>query len=291
MDECLIALDALSQKLVPYLFPFFIEFFLMCAATMNKIVLQVGFPACALSKEKQKQGIHWRRVLHRANQLLPSIIIGCLVVGCTIVATVAFIYLNEQPSRESTEIAEHIFFSTDIILNTLEIFIFAYGFKFLIKFPFSNHLDSVLDQSLVIAALGGLLLLLGFEILPSIDGLGYEGFLGEIAKLGVTSNFLTYVEAIIQFLFIMDGLRRERATKICKETSGPSVIVAGIYINLCLWILSSFVVKQTSGNPLLQEFYGVLTWNIALYVCSPLAVFFRFHCCVVLTDIYEDLWV
>ena len=283
------ALDTLTPKLVPYLFPFVIEFVLMCAASMYKIFLQVGFPACALSKEKRDEGIHWKHMLQRTKQLLPSLIIGFILLGGTIACTVWFIYLNEQSGYESRERAAKIYFSTDIFLNALGIVIFSYGFSFLLKFPFSNHLENALDQSLVIATMGGLLLLIAFQMMPAVDGIWNDGLFGLIAKLGITSNVLTYVQVVVQFLYIMDGLRREKASEFSDEKLGPSIIIIGTSVNFCLWILSSFLVKHTRSNPLLRDYYGVLMWTIALYVCLPLAVFFRFHCCVCLSDIFEDL--
>ena len=163
-------LTACLRSWPPYLFPLVIEFVLMCAASLYKIFVQIGFPACALPEEERNTGIHRKHMLHRTKQLLPSYIFGLVLLACTIASTVWFIYYNEQEGHEAVEKSAFIFFYSDIILNVLGILVFTYGFSFLIKFPFSNHLESALDQSLVIATMGGLLLLIAFQIMPATDG-------------------------------------------------------------------------------------------------------------------------
>lgn len=57
--------------------------------------------------------------------------------------------------------------------------------------------------------------------------------------------------------------------------------------NAVLWAYDTFVTQSWLSQELQLRFYGVLAWGVVSRVGLPLLVFYRFHSCVLLLDVWR----
>ncbi len=60
--------------------------------------------------------------------------------------------------------------------------------------------------------------------------------------------------------------------------------------NLAIWLNLTFELGESYDSILLREYYGPLAWTVILYMLTPLAVFFRFHSAVCLSDLWDGVY-
>ena len=285
--------DLLSSKLSPYLLPFIVEFVLIGAATLYKIMNQIGMPVTQKMLDVEYIPMSEKIKLMAKRTLVPNII-GLVILLVTTAGTVYIIYTTENAEATQTEqeYTAYTYFFMQIVLNIVGIFSILLASFYKFDAPFTGHAHSTIDEALLIVTLFGFYLLLGFNILPNIESFSEANFSGTLAKMGVFENLFNYVQGSMQFLFIMDGMRRGAQPMWTKDNITPAFFVTILFfVNLGLWLISSFLIKETSQSPLMMDYYGSLTWNIVLYITLPLAVFFRFHSTICIIDILIDIWM
>ncbi len=282
----------LSIKLAPYTFPFLIEYTLLTAAILYKSTLQVGMPVTKELTEVKFIPVFEKMKLMVGRVFVASVC-GWIIIAASLAGTIYFIYINEnlQSTEDDKEFAVYLFYAMDIALLVIGIVVLVLIGFFMSDVPFKGHSHSFIDQLILIVTIFGFYLMLGFETMPEINNFGLTSFLGDTAKLGTIESVLSYVQASMQLIFIMDAFRRGTQPIWEKATYAPSLAIILLNVNIGLWIISSFVVKETSQNVLMIEYYGSLTWNIILYVTLPLAIFFRFHSTVCIVDIMVEVWM
>ena len=289
---CVYDPSLLSIRLLPYVLPFVVEFVLIGAATLYKIMEQIGMP---VTKEmltvKYIPMLDKIKLMH-GRVFLPSIF-GWVILLATAAGTIFFIYVGEdtEATEEMQRVAAYVFYLMQIILNVIGIIAITSALLYESTIPFLGHAHSVIDQAVLIVTLFGFYLLIGFNFLPNLESFMTTDSLGTIAKLGTFENICNYIQASMQFLFIMDAMRRGSQPLWQKYTKAPAFVLILFYTNVALWLVTSFLVKETSQNPLMIDYYGDLTWNIVLYTTLPLAIFFRFHSTICLVDIMVDIWM
>ncbi len=57
-----------------------------------------------------------------------------------------------------------------------------------------------------------------------------------------------------------------------------------------MWFFDTFSAKRFDTKPFLVEHFGILKWSIISAISSPLAIFYRFHSSVCLSDIWYGLY-
>ncbi len=60
--------------------------------------------------------------------------------------------------------------------------------------------------------------------------------------------------------------------------------------NLALWLNLTFELGESYDSIILRDYYGPLAWTVILYMLTPLAVFFRFHSAVCLSDLWDVVY-
>ena len=59
---------------------------------------------------------------------------------------------------------------------------------------------------------------------------------------------------------------------------------------IAIWMHDSLSAKKVRFNPAQVEYYGITTWAIIQAFTSPLSIFYRFHSCVCLADIWQEVY-
>ena len=291
--SCVYDQTLLSAKLTPYMLPFVIEFVLIGAATLYKIMNQIGMPVTQQLLDVKYIPMVEKIKLMAKRTIIPNII-GWIILLATTAGTIYIIYTsqNDEATNKEEEIAAYVFFSMQMILNVIGIITILFIIFWKIDAPFIGHAHSTVDQAVLIVTLFGFYLLLGFNFLPNVESFTETNFLGTLAKMGTFENLFNYIQGSMQFLFIMDAMRRGPQPIWLKNNISPSIFVAILFhVNLGLWLISSFLLKETSQNSLMVDYYGSLTWNIVLYITLPLAIFFRFHSTICIVDVLVDIWM
>jgi hypothetical protein len=102
---------------------------------------------------------------------------------------------------------------------------------------------------------------------------------------------LSIVQATLQTLFILECLRRyaEHSTQFVSKPA-REIITALLITNLSLWFFDTFSAKRFDTKEYLIAHFGILKWSIINAFSSPLAIFYRFHSSVCLSDIWYGLY-
>ena len=273
--------------------PFIIEFVLIGAATLYKIMNQIGMPVTQEMLDVKYIPMAEKIKLMARRTILPNII-GSIIMLFTVAGTIYIIYTseNDEATNKEEETAAYVFFSMQMILNVIGLIAILLIMFYKMDAPFVGHAHSIVDQAVLIVTLFGFYLLLGFNFLPNLESFTETNFFGTLAKMGTFENISNYIQGSMQFLFIMDAMRRGPQPMWLKNNITPSFFVAILfYVNVSLWMVSSFLLKETSENSLMVNYYGSLTWNIVLYITLPLAIFFRFHSTICIVDVLVDVWM
>ena len=107
------------------------------------------------------------------------------------------------------------------------------------------------------------------------------------AQLHVISKSVNFIQATCQVLFIIDGLRRRSVTsEQLNNKPGRSLVTFLLICNLAMWLINTFLMKELTQSKMLRSFYGDLPWVIMVHTTLPLAIFFRFHSSICLSDIW-----
>jgi hypothetical protein len=109
--------------------------------------------------------------------------------------------------------------------------------------------------------------------------------------MAACASFLSIIQATIQTLFILECLRRYAAfNSELMHKPARELITALLLTNLSLWFFDTFSAKRFETKPFLIEHFGILKWSIINAFSSPLAIFYRFHSSVCLSDIWYGLY-
>jgi len=273
--------QTIGNQTAPYLFPFTIEYALICAAILYKIYINVGaevshkvVESTHLFDEESDGG-----ECHKSNT---GLFVGIVVFMLTLVSTCMFlIYADDMEHKTAI-----IYLSSDIILNFLALIIVCLAQCRTRRLRLQEP-KTKFDQNLLLIALAGYYFLVVFVLLPSFANVTSDPPTGLFAKLQITSKVLTFFQITIQVLFIIDGLRRRATTRNqLIRKPGRSLVTLLLIINLAMWVINTFQMKHMSSAPSMQEFYGVDAWILMVYLSLPLAIFFRFHSSICLSDIW-----
>ena len=107
-------------------------------------------------------------------------------------------------------------------------------------------------------------------------------------------NALTCV-FLTNFLFpgmiISEASRRICATRAQQQAKpGRQIITFMLFANITLWVLDTFMTHRDITQGVQTQFFGLLAWGIISRISLPLLIFYRFHSCVVLVEIWKNTY-
>lgn len=216
-----------------------------------------------------------------------GLFLGLFVTILTLVSVSSFFVFDEK--LENRDTASLIFYITEITLLFLSCVIVIIGFFKLQQLRFSMPEEGSYDTVLLVIALFGLCTFNAFLVVSSVSTMEEYGLIG-ILSLGTSA--LAFIQAAIQTIFILDGLRRcAEHDEHVNHKPGRTLVTFLLLCNLSLWVINTFEVKKAETMPLHSKFYGFMPWNIIAHICIPLIIFFRFHSTVCLSDIWINAYI
>ena len=236
---------------------------------------------------------------------------GLLVFVCAILSVIIFTVYSGQ--EELTSTATVLSQTTEIILLTVALIITIIAYFKVLKFytkviPQVNVFDVVLEilsmfgiYAFCINSLIGIFYYY-YEKSQGKDEMfkiGYSAGGGDknsplnksIPVLIIVSAFLSIIQGTIQTFFILECLRRYAYNKReLVRKPARELITALLLVNVSLWCYDTFSSKRFDTNAEVVEHFGFLKWSIINAFSSPLAIFYRFHSSVCLSDIWYGLF-
>lgn len=202
--------------------------------------------------------------------------------------------LNEYRKNSTVEINDLNANST-IIIEVLELVLISISTIIVMfamyrtrKLAVIEHGSMVFDEVLVVLSLCGIYIFSVFSAIAII----YSTNRTTIAYLTLTISILSMIEGTLQTYLILDGLRRRAVEpKDRRVKPGRELFTILVIINLSLWLSDTLAFKRFEVNPYQLSYYSVLAWSIINTISSPLAIFFRFHSSVCLSDCWKSIYL
>lgn len=277
--------------MAPYLYPLVIEFALIAAAILYKIFSNIGKLRRVdegLRQDQELSGapeandfsILSHAECHKANS---GVFLGLLCLVLNIMITVWYLWTKDESMKE------WIYMTGDICMQLLSTLAIALAFYQITKLDFKGlgHAANKIDLVLLLVTLFGLYLLVFCSIIPFI----FDDQKREWLWVWILNSVSNFVQATLQMAFIFDGSQREAGTHAqWHHKPGRSFVTFLLFSNLSMWLINSFEMKEALVMEPMIKFYGSVAWTIILFLTLPLAVFFRFHSVVCLSDIWVEVY-
>ena len=213
-----------------------------------------------------------------------GLFLGILVLVAVVITVITFFVLvRSQDGNEAAVMLEHLSEIVIYIVTSLAVILAFYKMHALRFLP-GKEMD--LEQKLIIISLAGIYI---FSLLSIIAAAFIPGKTQSL--LIIVSSVMRMFQATIQTVFILNSLHRCAHLKEHeKQKPGREFVTFLLMVNIAMWIINTFEVQQSEANPVQIEFYGILPWNIFTHISSPLAIFYRFHSTVCLSNIWKHAW-
>ncbi|KAL0273350.1 UNVERIFIED_CONTAM: hypothetical protein PYX00_006039 [Menopon gallinae] len=301
------SLGQLWTSSMPFLYPFIIQFSLIAAAVTFVMGQKVAKDRLFFQKQKKAGMIDnktaalptiydnigsWGVDCNRASK---GLFLGllCLVVG--VVVIIIFLVVKEDEDFPT----DTIFWLTNgtlLVILSIAIFMNVIGLAQIRKLSVIGRKMTKLDNILSVISMLGVQLYGTFGILVGAVGLALDDssdshFLTSNQKRHAMLLFLSVaqiLQATMQSSLISEGIRRTSLTRNQILTKpARQIITFLLFSNAVLWAFDTFVVHSWMSQELQLRFYGVLVWGVISRIGLPLLVFFRFHSCVLLLEIWK----
>lgn len=231
---------------------------------------------------------------------------GIIIFVTTLLCSILFIIYNS--GKDTSNIAKLLSEITEISLLVIALVITSYAFIKVRKhytkaIPQMNMFDVVLE----LFSLGGViaysvnsLIAIFYEISNSHSNkteasLHRSGDAEEASNLTnitpAVAAILSIVQGSLQTLFILECLRRyAQLNSPFMRKPARELITALLLTNISMWFFDTLSAKRFNIKPYLIKHFGILKWSIINAFSSPIAIFYRFHSSVCLSDIWSGLY-
>lgn len=215
----------------------------------------------------------------------------CLVTGVVVIIIFLVVKENEDFPPET------IFWMTSGTLLTIlsiTIVMNVVGLIQIRKLSVIGTKMPPLDKILVVASVIGVQLYTISGIVVGAAGIAGDSdqeFASPIQKrhgMLLAVSIIQLIQGIMQSCFIVEGIRRTSLSRMQALTKpARQVVTFFMFSNAVLWAFDTFVVQSWMSQELQLRFFGVLAWGVISRIGLPLFIFFRFHSCVLLLEIWK----
>ena len=327
-DPAVMLLKSFAITLKPYMYPATIEFSITCATLFIIMWYKIGkaeknyslLPTKKNFEDVGSVSMPFTNlfIMLDCTKTAKGLFFGIIIFVGTLLSSILFIVYNSKPETE--EAAKLLSEITECVLLVIALILTSYAFVEIRKYytkviPQTNMFDIVLE----IFSLGGVyafsvnsLIALFYEFAKSDhstqDLIDYVLYLtghksapaGEnydmTSELGVNitaalASILSIVQGTIQTLFILECLRRYAfLNRALMLKPARELITALLLTNISLWLFDTLSAKRFDTKDFLIDHFGILKWSIINAFSSPIAIFYRFHSSVCLSDIWYGLY-
>jgi len=281
-------LGRLWTSSMPYLFPFIVEYSLIAAAVTYIMWRSVGQDKLDQiegkkmeSERNTKKRNYWRVDCQSASK---GLFLGLLcLVGGIIILIIFFVM------KDNSEFKGQMFWiysGAEIVILSLAVFSSIAGFVQIQKLSHSFTVPYDLDTLLSTVTITGSYIFAVFSILAAVMSIT------KLESIVVfTQSTLLLIQITLQGMIMSEAGRRvcmTRAQQVSKP--GRQIITFLLFANITLWILDTFMSHRDITQGVQSQFYGLLAWGIISRISLPLLIFYRFHSCVALVEIWKNTY-
>lgn len=294
----------------PYFYPFIIEFSVITATIFGIMWSRIGSGEHATSlipiaSENTYQGKYSpnpsKLILLDCTKTFKGLMFGLLVVIMTLLCTAVFyVFSTEQysPKYEEAVLLSEI---VELVLLVMALIITILGY-----FKVKKHYTKVAPETNIFDVILEVLSLCGiysFSCNQLIAIFSSSSHSSEAARssgdhpdssvlaLSAISAVFSIIQGTLQTLFILMCLKRYAFNnKEFVDKPARELITALLLINVSMWIFDSFSAKRFDTNIIIIEHFTILKWSIINAFSTPIAIFYRFHSSVCLSDIWYCLY-
>lgn len=324
-DEKSTFLKSFAITLKPYMYPATIEFSITCSTifilTWYKIGKTYKKNFSLMPTKKNFQGVGTVNMPY-SNQFIMldctktsnGLFFGVIIFVSTLITSILFIMYNSN--EETREVAKLLSEITEIVLLLIGLIITWLAFVKVRRhyskvIPETNMFDIALEIFSIFGVYAysiNAIIAIMYELFGS-EFTEQEYYLDYLSSFGKKSggsstdkdtsfNILAGVASVLQIiqstsqtLFILECLRRYALyNSPFMRKPARELITALCLTNVSMWLFDTFSAKRFSSKPFLVDHYGILKWSIINAFTAPIAIFYRFHSSVCLSDIWYGLF-
>ncbi|EEB11451.1 predicted protein [Pediculus humanus corporis] len=301
------SLGQLWTSSMPFLYPFIIQFSIIAAAVTYIMGQNVAKDHLFFQKQK-KIGMTDSKSCTLATTLHESfntwgvdcggaskgLFLGilCLVTGVVVIIIFLVVKANEDFP------AETIFWlinGTLMAILSITIIMNVIGLIQIRKLSVIGTKLPSLDKILSVSSIFGVQLYTIMGIVAGSAGTASEETLEEISSplqkrhsMLLAVSLVQLVQTIMQSCFIVEGMRRTSLSRTQIVTKPARQVVTFLmFSNSVLWAFDTFVIQNWMSQELQIRFFGILAWGVISRISLPLLIFYRFHSCVLLLEIWK----
>jgi len=151
-----------------------------------------------------------------------------------------------------------------------------------------------LETWLLVAALAAVALLECFRAVSAVISFTTASDDADVVVVGVlaaATSALSFVEALVQTVFLVDALRRVVRTvgqQRCKP--GRTLVTFLLLANVSLFVVTVFGVERPENVTIHSAVCGAITWYTIDRAAFPLTIFYRFHSVICLSEIWNSAY-
>ena len=218
--------------------------------------------------------------------------LGTILLAGTIAGIIVFLLHEHDPNSEGAEfITGYTYAITDVVLNFTGFVAVIFSLYHFNKLYFTGHGASSFDQNLLFISLLGFIFLFCFRLSTEMYFAKDTDLAGDLAKIGLLASLFNICQSLMQVTLIRDGCYRiARDNDQVHRKPGRNWLSLLICVNLSLWLVNTFQMKEIYNGAIFKSMYGTLTWLIIVHMFLPLAIFFRFHSAVCLSDLWIEAY-
>ena len=191
---------------------------------------------------------------------------------------------SHESHSESTIIIEIL----EIVLIILSAVITIAALNRTRKLPMIEISSMEFDELLLVVSLVGIYIFSVFSTFSII----FNKQRKPNGYLSLATSIISMIEGTLQTYLIFSCLKRRAVDpKDREEKPGRELFTLLIIIDLCLWISDTFAFKTFEVSTYQLDYYSILTWSIISTISTPLAIFFRFHSSVCLSDCWKSVYL
>lgn len=282
-------LGRLWTSSMPYLFPFIVEYSLIAAAVTYIMWKSVGEDKIKKMEGKKidddvggkKRRGYWRVDCQSASK---GLFLGLLCLVGGIIILIIFFVMKDSPEFRGQMF--WIYSGAEIVILVFSCIASFAAFVQVQKLSHSFTTPYELDTLLSGITVTGSYVYAIFGMLAAIVSIPDMKSIVVFAQCA-----LLLVQVSLQGMIISEASRRICATRAQQSAKpGRQIITFMLFANITLWVLDTFMSHRDITQGVQTQFYGLLAWGIISRISLPLLIFYRFHSCVVLVEIWKNTY-
>ncbi|XP_008545702.1 proton channel OtopLc isoform X1 [Microplitis demolitor] len=297
LQECLNTntLGQLWTSSMSFLYPFIVQFSLIAAAVTFVMGQNVG-----KNRFSHKQKFHSVKDLTGNTRVgcegaSKGLFLGILSMTAGIVVILIFLVVREDENFPPATLS-WLTSGTLIGILSLSGVMTASGLVQVRQMSIVSRAPASLDNILSNVAIFGVQLYSIFTavvcacFLATVDSEHETDSRGRHIML-LTASVLQLAQCFAQSTLIAEASKRSCITRFQMMTKpARQVVTFLLFSNAVLWAFDTVVTQNWISQEIQLRFFGVLAWGIISRICVPLLVFYRFHSCVLLLEIWNKCY-